>query len=279
MAPPRFRISPITLVIGLVAGLALGIGIGIYGLYRYQKSLSFDGFESSADSGTFDHSAFQVFLDAYLHTGTSDGVNRLDYRKALAGQSVLAAYLQELQATDPARLSRQEALAYWLNFYNAGMIQLILARGEFDSVFDDRIYHFTTQHFAVGGQALSLDNIENAIIRVQWEDPRIHYGLNCASISCPNLQPQVFSGATLDRQLDAAARQYINHGRGVAGVEGRRVVVSEIFDWFKEDFGGSDQNVINHLALYAEPQLARQLEGARRLRLQPYDWGLNIATP
>ncbi len=264
-------------ILPLLLALVIGIGAGAFGLYQYQKNLSVSGLAAGGGTGTFDHSPFQVFLDAYLVTENEDGVNRLDYRRALAGQGVLATYLEDLQAVDPASLGEDEALAYWLNFYNAGMIQLILARGEFDSVFTDRIYHFLTPHFQVAGQPLSLDNIENAVIRVQWDEPRIHYGLNCASFSCPNLQPQVFSGGTLETQLEAAARAYINHPRGVAGVEGRRVVVSEIFDWFKEDFGGTDQSVIDHIKLYAEPDLAAELEAARRLRVQSYDWALNIA--
>lgn len=191
----------------LLIAFAIGIGAGAYGLVQYQKSLTVSGFETGSGSDTFDHSAFQVFLDAYLVTDTEDGVNRVDYRKALAGQSLLDTYVQDLEAVDPSTLNDDEALAYWLNFYNAGMIQLILARGEFDSVFEDRIYHFLTPHFDVAGQPLSLDNIENAMIRVQWDEPRIHYGLNCASYSCPNLQPQAFTGATLEAQLDAAARE------------------------------------------------------------------------
>lgn len=63
----------------------------------------------------------------------------------------------------------------------------------------------------------------------------------------------------------------------MAGVDGRRVVVSEIFEWFEEDFGGSDQSVIDHIKIYAEPALAEDLEAARRVRTQPYDWALNIA--
>ena len=225
------------------------------------------------------HGPFQAFLDAHLVTETDDGIHRLDYRAALDDLEALSAYVAGLEAIDPASLPDQEALAYWLNFYNAGMIQLILQRGEFDSVIEDQFYHFLTDHFTVAGQALSLDKIEHQVIRVQWAEPRIHYGLNCASLSCPNLQPEVFTGLELEGQLDAAARAYINHPRGVGPVRGARVEVSEIFDWFQEDFGGTDAAVIEHLRLYAAPDLAANLASARRLRFQPYDWTLNIVTP
>jgi len=259
--------------------LLIGLGAGAYGFRLYIGSLSFDSLEISSDSLLqVDHSPFQAILDRHLKTEQADGINKFDYRNALADRDAVAAYVAGLEAIDPADLNSEEALAYWLNFYNAGMIHLILQRGEFHSVFDDRVYHFLTDHFEVAGQALSLDKIENQVIRVLWDEPRIHYGLNCASLSCPNLQPIAFSGDTLDTQLDAAAYEYINHPRGVAGLQGRRVVVSEIFEWFKEDFGGSDRGIIDHIAQYAEGDLAADLSDARRVRTQTYDWTLNIVT-
>jgi len=256
----------------------IGLGAGAYGFRLYIGSLSFGGLDASSDSLlAVDHSAFQGLLDAHLKTDQPAGVNLFDYEAAQADRETLDSYLAGLQAINPAELGDAEALAYWLNFYNAGMIQLVLERGLFDSVIDDRVYHFLTDHFEVAGQPLSLDKIENQIIRVQWQEPRIHYGLNCASLSCPNLQPQVFTGATLDAQLQAAGHEYINHPRGVGEIEGRRLVVSEIFDWFKEDFGGTDRAVIEHITSFANEDLAAELADARRIRVQTYDWTLNIA--
>ncbi len=265
-------VSRATILVSLLT-LVLGLGAGAYGFRLYLGSLQFTDLSGDPQSLlTVDHGQFQDLLDAHLKTDFDDGIHRFDYRAALADKAQLAAYLAGLQAIDPAALGTDEALAYWLNFYNAGMIHLILTRGEFGRVIDQQAYYFLTDHFTVADQGVSLDKIENQIIRQQWAEPRIHYGLNCASLSCPNLQPRVFMGATLEAQLDAAARAYINHPRGVEGLQGRRLVVSEIFDWFADDFGGTDAATLAHLATYAEADLSP----ARRLRFLPYDWTLNI---
>ena len=261
-------------------GFILGLGLGAYGFRTYLRALTFDDLDIEGESLlTVDHQGFQTLLDTYLVSETRDDITRFNYRAAQADRPTLDAYLAGLQAIDPAQLGSNEALAYWLNFYNAGMIQLVLERAEYDSVIANRSFYFLGDHFEVAGQKVSLDQIENQIIRVHWQEPRIHYGLNCASLSCPNLYPQAFTGADLDRQLDTAARAYVNHKRGVAGLQESRLVVSEIYDWFKEDFGGSDQGVIDHIAQFAEGDLAAQVAQARRIRVQSYDWALNIASP
>ena len=250
----------------------VGLGLGAYGfrLYLSAQELTPLSAEGNPD-------AYQAFLDMYVDEGSEDGIPRVAYRQAAADGVDLAPYLVYLQTIDPSSLSAEAALAYWLNLYNAGMIQLVLDAGNWGSVFADQGRYFLAQHFNVAGQHLSLDQIENQIIRVQWDDPRIHYGLNCASLSYPNLLTTEFTAQNLDTLLEGAAHAYVNHPRGVQGVRGNRVIVSEIYEWFKEDFGGNDQGIIDHLKLYAEPELLDQLEGIRRIRTQPYDWSLNIA--
>lgn len=270
------RFFPLLLVFGL--GLGLGGILGALAFRAYIGSFTFDDLSGTGDGG-LDHGLFQGLLNRHLQTDAPDGIHRFDYRAAQTDRPILDAYVATLEATDPASLSRDEALAYWLNLYNAGMIQLVLERGVYDSVIDNRVYFFLTDHFEVAGTRLSLDKIENQIIRVQWDEPRIHYGLNCASLSCPNLAATPFNGAELDAQLNAAARAYINHPRGVAGVRGSRLVVSEIYQWFASDFGGDDASLIAHLRQYASAPLADQLTPDLRVSTQPYDWTLNMTTP
>ena len=270
------RFLPFLLIFGL--GLSIGALIGALGFRAYIGSFTFEDLAGTGDAA-LDHGLFQTLLDKHLVTQTSDGIHRFDYRAAQADRAKLDTYVAALEATDPSTLKREEALAYWLNFYNAGMIQLVLARGRYDSVIDNRVYFFLTDHFTVAGTALSLDKIENQIIRVQWDEPRIHYALNCASLSCPSLAANVFSGADLNAQLDAAAHAYINHPRGVAGVSGEQVSVSEIYSWFLKDFGGDPASLIAHLSLYADQPLKDQLKTDLRVSFQPYDWTLNIVAP
>lgn len=126
----------------------------------------------------------------------------------------------------------------------------------------------------VKGVDLSLDDIEHGILRPLFKDPRVHYAVNCASIGCPNLQTEAFAGAKLDAQLDAAARDYVNHPRGVT-VGPKGVFVSSIYSWFKAGFGGNDEGVLKHLRAYAAPDLVRKLEAVTSISGDFYDWGLN----
>ena len=102
----------------------------------------------------------------------------------------------------------------------------------------------------------------------------MHYAINCASYSCPNLLPKAWEAATLDADLDAAARAYVNHPRGVdPGRNG--LTVSSIYDWFEDDFGGSRSAVIDHLLTYADDTLAEEIRANPKIRSYDYDWSLN----
>lgn len=112
-------------------------------------------------------------------------------------------------------------------------------------------------------------------MRPIWRDPRIHYAVNCAAIACPNLQAAAWVPETLDADLEAAARSYVNDPRG-AQVENGRLTVSSIYVWFQEDFG-SEADVVDHLRRYAAPDLAQRLEGIDEIYDDAYDWSLNGA--
>jgi hypothetical protein len=107
-----------------------------------------------------------------------------------------------------------------------------------------------------------------------FKDPRVHYAVNCASVGCPNLQPEAFTAAKLESLLDAGARAYVNHPRGVT-VSADGVRVSSIYSWFKADFGDNDAAVLKHLGKYAKPDLAQKLKSADRIAGDSYDWTLN----
>jgi hypothetical protein len=131
---------------------------------------------------------------------------------------------------------------------------------------------------AVRGERLSLDDIEHRILRPLWRDPRIHYVVNCASLGCPDVPPVPLTGVNAENLLEAAARAYINHPRGAAVRDGR-LEVSNIYRWYRADFGGSEASVIAHLRRYAAPALADQLQGISAIDRYRYDWALNDAGP
>jgi len=236
----------------------------------------------NASEATVDNAAWNVFLGRYL-LRSPDGVVLVDYGAVSpADRAALNGYVAMLEATDPTALSSDEQLAYWLNFYNALTVKVILDNYPLASIRDikDGPFDFkgpwNNKRVTVNGAALSLDDIEHEIIRRLYAEPRIHYGVNCASIGCPNLQPTAFAGATLDEALTQAARAFVNHPRGVS-VDDGRVTVSSIFVWFREDFGDADAAVLNHIRQYADPDLVAALEGRARIDGHDYDWTLNDA--
>ncbi len=235
----------------------------------------------AASNATIDHGRWDRLLQAYVSTH-DDGVNRVDYAGVgAADRTQLDAYIADLAAVAIDRYNRPEQRAYWINLYNALTVRLILQRYPVASIRDIDISPglfadgpWGKTLITVAGEALTLNDIEHRILRPIWGDPRIHYALNCASIGCPNLLRTAFTGANTDVLLDLAARDYVNSPRG-AHLDGTRLIVSSIYVWFQEDFGGNDRGVIDHLARYAEPALATRLENARALADHEYDWSLN----
>lgn len=235
-------------------------------------------------SDRIDHSVWGDFLERYLITG-SDGINRIAYGKvAPEDKSVLDGYIEGLSKVAISSYARPEQMAYWINLYNALTVEVIIEHYPVKSIRDIDISPglfsdgpWGKKLITIEGEKVALDDIEHQILRPIFRDPRIHYAVNCASIGCPNLQPVPFTADGLDRQLDDAAIEFVNHRRAIE-VEGGQVSASSIFDWFEEDFGGNDPGVIAHLKAYATPDLAMRLEGVSRIDDHGYDWRLNDAT-
>jgi len=230
---------------------------------------------------TVDHSAWTNFLQQYVSLGPN-GVNRLYYQGITTqDRSSLDNYVDQLTATEIRSMSKESQKPFWINLYNALTIQVVLDHYPVDSIKDIDISpgFFSSGPWAkklvtIEGQELSLNDIEHRILRPIWKDPRIHYAVNCASMGCPNLQRKAFTAKNSDVLLDKAAREYINHPRGV-NIDGGDLVVSSIYDWFQEDFGDSEAAVIKHLMQYAAPGLKQKLQGFDDIDDDRYDWSLN----
>lgn len=237
----------------------------------------FDG--NSAIS--LDHTKWDTLLSRYLVIG-EDGINRFRYGAVTTeDRALLHSYIVELETTNVAGLNRNEQFAYWANLYNAVTIRLIVDNYPVKSIRDIKSGPFSSgpwkmKLITVMGQEISLDSIEHDILRAQWQDPRVHYALNCASIGCPNLADRAFRPDTLEQTLDANARAYINHPRGVWLDQGQ-LKVSSIYDWFEEDFGDTQTGIIDHLKQYADKKLAVQLDQQSTISDFDYDWSLNDA--
>jgi hypothetical protein len=242
----------------------------------------------AAPTAQADDAAYDALLARYV-SSSADGVNRVDYAHWVgnsADRAALNTYVDDLAAQRPSTYSRDRAFAYWANLYNAVTLQVILENYPIRSIRDVRsegtgldpralLGPWRTKRVTVEGRRLSLDDIEHAIMRPTFRDPRVHYAVNCASLGCPNLLPRAWRAETLNADLEAAARAYINDPRGVRVDANGAVRVSSIYRWFREDFGTTDANVLAHLRRYASPDLARQLGGATRIAGHAYDWSLN----
>jgi hypothetical protein len=227
-----------------------------------------------------DHSAWSAFLRKYLVAGD---INRLHYARVTAeDRQNLDSYIDGLRALPISRYDRREQLAYWINLYNALTVRLVLDHYPVHSIRDIDISPglfasgpWDKDLIVVEGERLSLNDIENRILRPIWNDARLHYVLNCAARGCPNLQPRAFAADDAERLLDQAARGFINT-RAVRVRHGK-LIVSSIYDWFTEDFGGGETGVLDHLRRYALPPLASKLASFDKIDGTDYDWSLNDA--
>jgi hypothetical protein len=235
--------------------------------------------------------AAEASYDALLRERVAAG--RVDYT-ALKTDPRLGAFLDAAARIDPAALaSREAALAYWLNLYNAATLKLAADRYPIASIHD----------LAKGGRYLSfalgttpwdirfvdttrgrltLNEIEHEIVRRDFADePRIHFALVCAALSCPPLRSEAYAAERLDAQLAEQTRAFLADERHNTFDPAKRVArVSAIFDWYGKDFGEGDRAVLAWIARWAPPAVAEALAadpGRWRLRFAAYDWALNDA--
>ncbi len=229
-----------------------------------------------------DHRDWSIFLNRYV-APDARGVNRVAYGQvSQTDRARLDRYLSDLQSVDPATLGRDQQLAYWINLYNALTVDLILENYPVASIRDitDGAFSFGPWDrplATVAGQTLTLNEIEHRIIRPTFNEPRIHYALNCAAVGCPNLMDRAWQAKTLERDLATAERTYVNDLRGVHFDDRGRLILSKIYIWFREDFGMNQKAVIAYLETAAEPELKARLKATPRVSAYEYDWALNDA--
>lgn len=233
----------------------------------------------------FSHQALTRVLERFV-----DDKGRVDYSGLAADREDLDAYVASLAAVSPASHpdlfpTRQEAMAYYLNAYNAQVLVGVLRLGvEVESVWPTMwagYQFFMRNKFTLGGSKFHLKGLEDDQVRAQFKDPRIHAFLNCASISCPRLPRKAIAAATLEDELDAAMEEFVNSPQHLRlETEQRTVHLSKIFDWFDKDFlnherakGTARPNLIDYVNRYRAPeaQIPRQFT----IRFLPYDKGLN----
>jgi hypothetical protein len=266
------------------AAMALVAGLGLQAMAApatAEAPAALTMFTAGA-AATVDHAVWDGLLKTHVVKG-ADGLNRVAYAKFKPDHAKLKAYVAALQSTDVSKLDRPEQFAFWANLYNAKTIDVVLDKYPVKSIKDVSLGGgikslvgggpWQAKIMKVAGVAMSLDDIENEVLRPTFKDPRVHYSVNCASVGCPNLAAEALTGAKLEAQLEAGAKAFINSPRGIV-IEGGKAKASSIYDWFRADFGGTDAAVIAHMKKYAEPALKAKLDTLTAISSHDYDWTL-----
>jgi hypothetical protein len=230
----------------------------------------------------FDHT--HTPLDQVLQAHVSGG--SVDYGSLATDRGALDAYLDTLAdvgSGDVAGFSRQEAMAFWINAYNALTLKVILDHGQVASIRDidgawDGIRH------DVAGRSLTLNEIEHQILRKHYPDARLHMVLVCAARSCPKLHAGAFTPTNLAQRLDAASTGFVRDSkRNRFDPEAGELTVSRIFEWYGTDFVGkyaeaghgddASAGIRGFFATYLDEPAAGAAEVT--VSYMDYDWSLN----
>ncbi len=232
-------------------------------------------------TATIDHASFDAFLGKYV-VAHADGPNGVRYGAvSTEDNNRLKDYLQQMQKIEIDDYNRDVQRAYWINLYNAATLKLVLDAYPVDSIRDIGGGLFSSGPWdekivTVENEKLTLNDIEHRILRPIWHDGMTHYGVNCASVSCPSLRAEAYTGSNVNAALRANARDYVNSPQGV-DIAGDHVTLSKIYDWYGQDFGGDTPSIISHLRQFAEAGLSSTLDRLSRIDGYAYDWSLNDA--
>lgn len=251
-------------------------------------------FPLAAPAAPFDFSDYGALLERYVTVDRRiDGiaVNLIDYAAMQREQYVEGSdwrrLLQGLERFDPEGLAGNEGKAFWINVYNIAAIEAILAHYPVESI-RSRSIRWLKQPWkklgiVVGGEFYSLHRIEFEVLIETYRDLRIHFGINCASLSCPDLRPEPYLPEVLDRQLDEQGERFARQrSKGLEVDRQRNVVrVSQIFRFDREHFDAWAGGAIPFLLSFVKEEGMRAYlrQGAFELEYLDYDWSLNGLPP
>jgi len=251
----------------------------------------------TAHAATLDHAHGQwaALLARHVHWNAAGTTTSVDYAGFVRDRDRLDRYLASLRsvpAGDFRRWPKADRDAFLINAYNAATVQLVLTRyprlqsikqlgGLLSSPWKKPFVELL-------GKRRSLDDIEHRLLRgaADYRDPRIHFAVNCASIGCPALRPEAYTGAKLDVQLDDQTRRFLrDRSRNRHDASAKVMRVSRIFDWYGDDFSAHSGGISVFLARYpAELGVDSGTEQSLRqgripMQFLDYDWSLNRSRP
>lgn len=230
-------------------------------------------FNASAQSGV-SHKSYDELLQKYV-----DDQGMVDYKGLQNERSKLQSYLTMLESNEPQKSwSDDQQLAYWINAYNAYTIELILRHYPVKSIKEIgstiKIPFVSTawdvKFINIGGKEYDLNKIEHGVIRKQFDEPRIHFALVCAAVSCPKLQNRAFTADKLEEQLSLTAKQFLTNPEKNEIKNSQKVKLSKIFNWYGGDFN-NEGTLIEYLSQYSPVEL----NSRTRIEWMDYNWDLN----
>jgi hypothetical protein len=239
---------------------------------------------TSGSTMTYDDDKFRELVDRYAEA-SGEGVDYGAWQASPEDMAALDSYIDLIGRVSPENhsdlfSSRETARRFWINAYNALVIDAVLDYWPLDSVKDIKVSLtsriipgkglFYDREVVVAGERMNLLDLEEKILET-FSDPRLHFALNCASDSCPVIRASDWSEA----ELDQAAREFVNNPENVE-VLGERLYVSRIFKWYRDEF---PDDLAGYLARFANEPLKSDLTAASAadypVRYQAYDWSLN----
>ena len=221
---------------------------------------------SDTIKNSLDHSIWDKLLKQNVR---EDGL--VAYEGFKADQKILNDYVQYLSEQVPDKSwSYEEQLAYFINVYNANTIKLIVDNYPVESIkkVDATISPFLKNFIFIGEKEFSLADIEKGFLQ-KMNEPRIHFAINCASISCPKLLREAYTAENVNELMDRAAKEFINSDKN--DISENSAKVSEIFKWYKKDFLNQSESIIDYINQYADTKINPNVE----LSYIEYNWDLN----
>lgn len=207
---------------------------------------------------------------------TTNGVGYKEWHASSEDKKALDSIVVAISTQEVGGMSKNEKLAFYLNAYNANILNKILIAFPTDGPGGGgllgRNRFFKSKSIEVAGKTTSFHALENETIR-PFKEPRIHFALNCASASCPPLHNRSFSDGTLDKTLDALTQNFVNSNpNGVRAAGDGKIAVSKIFNWYKEDFDSA-----GGVLAFINAHRKEKLPDETKVSFQAYSWKLNAA--
>ena len=263
----------ITLALVLGGLLAIGFANTAYSAPR-SKLIEFWDDREESSSLKMDYSVWNELLANHVVLAESPDINRFDYGAITdVDRARLASFISYMESMEPRQMNSLEQKAYWLNLFNACLIKYLIEAEPKRSVRElgGRLWRRDMAYISM--QDVSLDNIEHGILRPIFNDPRVHFSLVAGTIGSGELSPIAFTADNVEQLLEENTHKFINHPRGVK-IEGNKIIVSQIFRWYRADFGGNTQGVREFILRYLDEEKKAAFENIKSLDYE-YSWRLN----